>query len=428
MKLAPPSLCSGCHACVSICPRQCLEMKADQEGFLYPKLVNLNAIEKIDNKSDHIIPTPSESDISCNISSRKNSCTNCKLCTSVCPILKEQKCQIEALPLAYAAYNKEESVRLKSSSGGIFSLLAEKIISQGGVVFGATFGLNHRVEHRWVEKLEEISMFRTSKYVQSDIGNALIQAKAFLEQGRMVLFTGTPCEIGGLRSFLREKQYENLVTQDFICHGVPSPTVWQRYLSYQEDVFQSQITTTNFRDKSKGWDRNGLSLRFHNQQEYFKHNGEDLMMRAFGAKICLRPSCHQCTFKTISRISDITLADFWGIQSVCPEMDDNKGTSLVFLQSEVGTKVFESLSEQMVTKKVSVEDTVKYNPCMVTSVEPHKNRTRFFLQLEVKPFDRLVHRNIYSLKGHIYRSVKKNKCLYMIGKKAKGLLKRNRSS
>lgn len=236
--------CCGCHACVSVCAKHCITMQTDSEGFLYPVV-------------------------------DKDSCTDCGLCEKVCPVIHQSA---PVGPQAtYIAINRDEGIRLQSSSGGIFSLLAEKIISEGGVVFGARFDENWDVVHAWTDTIEGIAPFRSSKYVQSRIGNTYREARAFLQQGRKVLFSGTPCQIAGLKKYLR-KEYDNLLTVDFICHGVPSAGVWQRYLSELREELRAErgvgkntvplsmdelpvITGISFRDKTNGWKKIGFLLR-----------------------------------------------------------------------------------------------------------------------------------------------------------------------
>ena len=234
------SKCCGCNACVQICPKQCIQIQEDGEGFLYP-LVDVDM------------------------------CVDCKLCEKVCPIITPNEPQKPVK--VYAAKHKDDEIRLKSSSGGIFTLLAEQIIDEGGVVFGARFDEYWEVMHDYTETKEGLAVFRGSKYVQSRIGNTFQQAENFLKQGRKVMFTGTPCQIAGLRRFLR-KEYENLLAVDFVCHGVPSPKVWRMYLDEtlarqgigkntvlsHAMLRQKFIRSVEFRSKSTGWKKYSFAL------------------------------------------------------------------------------------------------------------------------------------------------------------------------
>ncbi len=350
--------CTGCHACSNICPQHCITMESDSEGFWYPKV----DMEK---------------------------CLDCGLCEKVCPIL--HKHEIKNEPQAYACYNKNVEVRMESSSGGVFTLLAEQVIADGGVVFGAGFNKKFEVEHGYVETKEDIEKFRGSKYVQSKIGETYKQVKDFLKSGRRVLFTGTLCQVGGLKSFLNQP-YENLLCLDIICHGVPSPDVWKKYVDYQENRVGSPTRRIAFRLKNEGWKRFSLSFLFKNNTEYRQTLDKDLYMKAFLKNVCLRPSCYACEFKTLHRESAITLADFWGIQNVLPEMDDDKGTSLVFVNSANGKSMFGQIKDKILYKEVNINKAVSYNLPAIKSVEANPEREKFFEELDVLPFDQLVNK------------------------------------
>lgn len=350
--------CTGCHACTNICPKKCIFMKDDNEGFLYP-IVDYNI------------------------------CIKCKRCVNVCPINNNIKSY--NTPIAYACYNKDENIRLNSSSGGIFSLLAEKMIDRGGVVFGAVFNDNFEVEHKYIETKENIELLRGSKYVQSKIGTSYRQVKDFLESGREVLFSGTPCQIAGLKNYL-VKAYSNLLTVDLICHGVPSPYVWQKYIKFRENKAGSEISKITFRNKKMGWKQYSVSFLFKNNTEYNKIYSNDLYMTAFLKNISLRPSCYNCRFKTLNRPSDITLADFWGVQNIFPEIDDDKGASLIFINSQLGEKIYSEILDNIVYKEVDILDAVKYNSAAIKSPLPHINREKFINDINIYTFDKLVNK------------------------------------
>ena len=335
--------CCGCRACAQICPKGCIKMCADNEGFLYPVI-------------------------------DEESCIQCGLCEKVCPVL-QNTVKKQEVPKAYAAYNLKEDVRLSSSSGGVFTLFAEYVLDQGGAVYGAAMD-NIKVKHIRVTDREGLELLRGSKYVQSDIGRTYIQAKTDLEAGQTVLFTGTPCQIEGLKAFLR-KDYDNLVTMDIICHGVPSPMVWEKYVALQEAFAGAPAERMNFRYKKYGWKAFAMQLEFSDKSEYVRRHGEDLFMKAFLYDLCLRPSCYQCSFKKINRVSDITVADFWEIEDICPEMDDDKGTSLVLIHSQRGSDLFGAVSEKMRYQTVDFAESTKYNPAMISSAAMPKHRDIF---------------------------------------------------
>lgn len=346
----------GCYACSNICPQRCISMESDIEGFCYPEV-------------DY------------------DKCIKCGLCIKVCPIIN--KTIIKNKPSAYACINNDEVVRLDSSSGGFFTLIAERVIDNGGIVFGAGFDKNFVVAHSWVKVKEELGKYRGSKYVQSKIGDTYSQARVFLKQGRQVLFTGTPCQIGGLKSYLQQ-DYDNLFCIDIICHGVPSPKVWQKYVSYRENCAGAMARRISFRRKNEGWKRFSVSFLFSNDTEYIQTLDSDLYMKAFLKNICLRPSCYACDFKTLHRESDITLADFWGIHNILPEMDDDKGTSLIFVNSVNGQSMLEKIKHRISYKEVEINQVVAYNSAVIKSAGYNQRRGGFFEELHEASFDKLV--------------------------------------
>lgn len=334
------SQCCGCEACRNICPRQCILMKEDNEGFLYPEV--------------HL-----------------SDCIDCGLCEKVCPILHPSK---ERMPIAvYAAKHRDDNIRLASSSGGVFTFIAEKVIDEGGVVFGARFNDQWEVIHDYVEIKEKLSCFRGSKYVQSRIGDTYKQVLLFLQSGRKVLFTGTSCQIAGLKLFLR-KEYDNLLTVDIICHGVPSPKVWKKYLNEITSIDGLQVTDISFRNKSKGWHNYFLSIKSNEKELSDIPVYSGIYSHLFLADLMLRPSCYSCPAKSGKSCSDITLGDFWGIENVCPEFDDDKGCSVVLLYNP---KV-KCLIEGMVVNNVVYNQAKQSNPSLEVSVNCPVNRNYFF--------------------------------------------------
>lgn len=371
--------CMGCHACSNICPQGCINMEGDSEGFWYPE-------------------------------TNYKKCIKCELCIKICPIINKVKVKNE--PRAYSCMNKDQPIRVESSSGGIFTAVAEEVINNSGVVFGAEFNDSFKVVHSYVETKEELSRLRGSKYVQSKIGDTYKQTKKFLDQGRKVLFTGTPCQIGGLKSYL-QKDYDNLFCIDIICHGVPSPKVWQKYISYRENCAESSARKIAFRCKDKGWKLFSVLFLFKNDMQYLETFDKDLFMKAFLKNVCLRPSCYACDFKTLHRQSDITLADFWGIQNVLPEMDDDKGTSLIFVNSNRGQTMLEEIKDKILYKEVDINQSVKYNSGAIKAVEYNSKRDSFFNELDQLPFNQLVKK--YCSDSTIVRIKRKGKSLiYMI--------------
>lgn len=360
--------CCGCSACVQVCPKQCISFQEDSEGFLYP-LVN------------------------------KEICIDCGLCEKVCPVINQAQ---EKEPLkVLAAKNPNEDIRLKSSSGGIFTQIAEKIIEEGGVVFGAKFNDSWEVVHDFTQNIEGLSNFRGSKYVQSIIGNNYIKVEEFLKEGRKVLFSGTPCQVAGLRLFIR-KEYQNLLMVDIVCHGVPSPLVWRRYLkeevasiATENSVFTAykpnKIEDIQFRDKVKGWKKFSFTLKQYATQGAEKNTvllsetlDKNIFMQGFLKDLYLRPSCHSCPSKSLKSGSDITLADYWGVQSILSQFDDDKGVSLILLNTAKGETLFNNL--KTINIQTTYENALKGNSAIIRSVLIPKHRSEFWESFDSKGF------------------------------------------
>ncbi len=288
---------------------------------------------------------------------------------------------------AYACFNLNKSEREKSSSGGVFIFLAKKVIEKNGVVFGARFDEHWKVIHDYAENMENVTAFLTSKYAQSSMRNMFCKAKGFLENNRLVLFSGTPCQIKGLKFYLG-KEYHNLLTVDFICHGVPSPKVWEEYL--KEKSNGKTIRAVNFRDKTEGWEKFSLKIEFEDGSVYRENKFQDLYMKGFLKDIYLRPSCYQCLDKGINRLSDITLADFWGIEHIKPEIFADRGISAVLIHSIYGEKIWEDkipsgeVASGMMIEEVEPESVIQYNLNMISSVKKPKERDYFFQKSDIK--------------------------------------------
>lgn len=356
--------CCGCEACRQVCPKQCIQLESDDEGFWYP-VVDLDI------------------------------CIRCNRCKEVCPFLtaytpKEPK-------QVYAAQALDLPLRMASSSGGIFTLLAEEIIRRGGVIFGARFDKDWGVLHDYTDTREGLPPFRGSKYVQSRIGNSYLHTKQFLKEGREVLFSGTPCQIRGLINYLG-REYDNLTTIDIVCHGVPSPRVWREYRTAllqsrdKKSDRNSHFTNISFRNKDQsGWrhyeftaemvasslNNNPEAIKLHTVHQL---NGSNLYMRGFLHNLYLRPSCYHCMVKGGRSLSDLTLGDYWGIERVCQALDDDKGTSLVLIHNERGRKLFNSVQCSRV--ETSYSGALAGNPSIEDSVVEPQARGAFFEQIQ----------------------------------------------
>lgn len=369
--------CCGCHACFEVCPTNCIEMQADSEGFLYPHV-------HVDN------------------------CINCHKCEKACPILN--KVSNHNTTRAFAVQNKDENVRLASSSGGMFTLLADYVIDNDGIVIGAAFDDNLELIHIATNNKSVISKLREAKYIQSKIADTFNIAKDCLEQGKLVLFTGTPCQISGLLNTLNHS-YDNLITQDIICHGVPSPKVWNEYVKHLNKKFHKEIINVQFRNKDSGWKSYSLKYTFSDGSDAISLASKDPYMLLFLNNLSLRPSCYACHFKGLDRPSDFTLADFWGIKNILPQIDDDKGTSLVFVNTEKGHRIFELLSEKNLHFEVDITEAVKYNTSAINSANEPTNRAQFMNQLSIQPFTNLSKKFVpkraaKSLLKHLIRKLK----------------------
>lgn len=377
--------CCGCTACYAICPKGAITMQEDSEGFKYP------AIDK-------------------------SKCIDCGLCCKVCPLDKKLE-NVIAPAASFACIAKYENFAKQSSSGGVFAILANMYIKEQAVIYGAAFDDNLNVCHIRADKKDELKSLYTSKYVQSDMGNAFRQVKGDLDNGKKVLFAGTPCQVAGLKSYL-QKDYLNLLSVDFICHGVPSPLVWQRYIIAMEKKLNNKITEISFRDKKDGWKNYYFKLSTANGDVFYEKHGENIYMKGFLKDLYLRPSCYDCKFKTLHRASDITLADFWGIEKIIPEINVEKGVSLCWASSEKGDTILDKALKQTIYEQVDLNEAIKHNPSAITSVKRHKNRNKFFEDISKSDID------IISLIEKYYdnRSLRK-RLSYKLRTKIKSLFK-----
>ena len=366
--------CCGCTACKNICPTKCIEMIRDDEGFYYP----------------HIDSTR---------------CINCSLCEKVCPIINSSK-KGDNILKSYAGYITNEEIRLKSSSGGIFSSLAEYVLSNYGVVYGAAFNKDFLVEHIRIDNIADLDKLRGSKYVQSQKKDIFIKVRDDLKNNVLVLFSGTACEISGLKAFL-QKDYINLITVDVLCHGVPSEKVWELYLNEYTD----EIKYINFRDKTDGWKAFDMKVLLNNKLIIINHD-KDKFMRFFLSNICLRPSCYDCKFKNLNRDSDITIGDAWGIENYLPNLDDDKGTSVIIVHSSKGELLLENIQNNLILQEHEIEQLLPPTADSRKSVIMHKKRTKFFKLLNkgscVNDLYKLIQPSLFTrIKNKIKRIFKK---------------------
>ncbi|MEE0109204.1 MAG: Coenzyme F420 hydrogenase/dehydrogenase, beta subunit C-terminal domain [Merdibacter sp.] len=355
-----PKYCTGCTACVSICPNNCIKMEKDKEGFVYPKI-------------------------------NKESCIECGLCEKVCPIINCYGHETDLMK-CYAIKNINYDERIKSSSGGMFSLIANDVINQFGKIYGAAYNNDFLVHHVCVNRKEDISLLQGAKYTQSELNNCFQKVKTDLINGDLVLFSGTPCQCAGLHSFLGKK-YNNLIMIDFVCHGVPSPKLWQFYIDYRskQENGGNRPISINMRSKKTGWSKYSYSTEFiYENKSTLVSNNCDLFMKSFIGNLCLRKSCMNCKNKGSNRYADLTLGDYWGIWNQYPEFDDNRGVSVVFIHSDKGHKILNRISEKCNMIPVSLNDAMKENRSYSFSSIPHKNRDAFLALVNDENFENTV--------------------------------------
>lgn len=343
------SNCCGCGACVQKCPKQCISLHEDKEGFLYPRV-------------------------------NTDTCVNCGLCEKVCPMLTpyESRKPLQVL----AAINNDKEIRMQSSSGGIFTLLAEKVINEGGVVFGARFDEDWQVTLDYTETIEGLAPFRGSKYVQARTGETYKQCENFLKDGRKVLYSGTPCQIAGLTHFLKRK-YDNLITVEIICHGTPSPKIWHEYLRtfIQEP---KEITYINFREKQIGGGYNYV-IKSGSKTLFDDAASKSLYSLGFIENYYVRPSCFYCKAKSGRSHADFTLGDCWGIETIDKGFDDGKGISVVCINTHKAITIAEELSLKSI--EIPLEILTKYNPCYNHSTKESLSRHYFWRKHDMLGFD-----------------------------------------
>ncbi len=306
-------------------------------------------------------------------------CISCSLCSKVCPVINAGASKP---PLkVYASKNRDEAVRSRSSSGGVFTPLAENIIDDGGVVFGVSFDENWNPVHSYTEVRDGLAAFRGSKYVQSRIGTSYTEVKDFLRSGRKVLFSGTSCQVAGLRHFLG-REYDNLFTVEVLCHGVPSPKVWQRYLTVRKREFgDAGVSDVCFRDKRHGWSGYEVAIAFDNGRAYVASHKKDPYFKGFMRNLYLRPSCYACKCKNGRSGSDIVIADYWCINKVLPEFNDNKGVSLILVNTDKGKAMLEGASAKIHCAETGYSKHLLKNSGFAEKAKQHGNRQRFFARL-----------------------------------------------
>lgn len=353
--------CCGCNACGDICGKHAIYFVTDNEGFWYPEV-------------------------------NKELCVDCGLCDKVCPIQnKANHVERYAEPNVFAAYTKDEAIRLDSTSGGIHSMLALKMYEKDAYVGGAVYNSDHTCSQIVDNNPERLPEIRSSKYLQSNAEGVYKEIRGLLKEGKNVFFCGCPCQIHALYNFLG-KEYENLVTCDFICRGVNSPKVFLKYMEMLERQYGAKAAEIKFKNKKWGWHNFSLRVNFENGKEYCRDRWHDLFFIGYlQAGNFTRPSCYECHFKGFPQKADLTLADFWGIEKIDQTMDQDKGTSLVMVNSDKGQALFDSIKEKIEWRQFTMDDAREGNPAMEGSLSSAKpNRETFFNDLDKIPFEKVA--------------------------------------
>ncbi len=372
--------CCGCSACANACPKSCIEMKPDEEGFLYPE---------VDTES----------------------CINCGLCDKICPIkTAEAVSQDNAVSDAFCLRAKSTDIVKDSTSGGFFTPLCEYVLNKNGVVFGAAYTESKKIEHISVscKNKEDVKLLRGSKYVQSNLCDSFTKVKELLKNGVTVVYSGTPCQIEGLLSFLRAP-YDNLITVDLICKGIPSPMLWEKYINYQEQKYKSEVEKVTFRKKTYGYHSGTMELVFKNGKVYHGSGRVDYMLKSYYKEICSRASCYECHFKTDHHKSDFTIFDCWSASKLVSGLkDDDFGYTNVFVNTEKGRKLLNELSDSYECYPIDLEKAIELDGVMVRrSAIPHKERKNYYKNLMETPFPEHINEFIpISKKDYIIENAK----------------------
>lgn len=371
--------CCGCEACRNICPKQCISMEV-KEGFYYPRV----CIDK---------------------------CINCNLCEKVCPVLHHKQRQFE-LQIGVAAYVNDDIIRYQSTSGGIAYILSREVVKDGGIAYGVVFDEEFKTVFSSARTIDELKKLQGSKYPQSVVGNIFQEIKKNVYNGRKVIFIGTPCQTYGLHNFLGQT-YDNLVLIDLICHGVPSPELWNVYLKelFPNDVIKNVV----FKNKEAGWKKWHVKIETE-KNTYTKERTNDYYMSSYLCGYNVRPSCFACHFKNSNRVSDITIADAWGLPEKDKELNDDKGLSSLIINTEKGKKLFYSITNNINYKFYSVEDLIRGNMAYQEAMTPNYFRKYFIKTLKKKGvLKTLKMYAITSPKGKVYGKV--SNCIWKIRRK-----------
>jgi len=346
IELIDNTQCTGCKVCGDICPVEAITYREGMDGFYYPHI----DFEK---------------------------CIECGLCYRKCPVVNECGVENKDVIKCFGAKSKDENTRYMSTSGGFFSELAIQWINNGGIIVGAEYDKDNQVIHTYETSVEGIEKLRQSKYVQSDTKDIYKKVKTFLEDGKKVLFSGTPCQVEGLMLFLG-KTYDNLITMDFVCCGICSPGIYNKYLSELEKKYKSKVKRVWFKNKQQGWRNIGTQIDFENGKKYFNIGSRDLFMLSFVTDaLSMRLSCEKCKYRKLPHNSDIMVGDFWGIEKVNSTFDDDKGLSAIMINSKRGLELFDEIKDKLEYFETNTRDISKGNFTIYKPKSINPNRDAF---------------------------------------------------
>lgn len=369
-------LCYGCTACYAACSLSAISMCEDKEGFKYPEVDNAK-------------------------------CVSCGACIKVCPALNRELTGKSTILKAYAMKHDSDEVLEKSASGGMFTALSDYVLSNGGSVYGAAFDENMVVRHMRAVSKDIRDKMRDSKYVQSDMGDMFLKVKQDLKNEQMVLFTGTPCQIDGLKNYLKS-DYENLICVDLICHGSPSPGLLKAHFEFINKKNKTRVVGYKFRSKRWTWNVHREIVFFENGKEYHSNAWSDLWQSIYYMRLAMRPSCHNCKYSNLDRAGDLTIADCRGIDEVLPDFGSEKGASLVFVNTPKGKKIFDEISKCAYIAEIDVEKVMQ--PPLRNPSTPNKYREAFWTAYHNGGYKKAVQSyfgKLYKLKYIVKKILKK---------------------
>lgn len=366
--------CSGCGLCEHLCPKNAITM-VEKDGFLYP---NVN----------------------------ENTCVYCGVCVKLCPVNSEKLTESNCIE-AFAVKHKDSNVIFNSSSGGIFTALSDKILENNGYIIGADFDDDMNLVHTTTSTTEGRDRMRGSKYIQSNTVGIYKAIRDLLNEDKPILFTGTPCQAAAVRKAFPNK--DNLYIVDIICHGVPSPEVWKKYVEFIEKKYKKKLTFFSFRNKSlSGWRKYSAKLTFDDKTEILHNDYTGSFIELFRYDVCLRPSCTECNFTSMNRQGDITIGDFWGIENTIPEISDNKGISAVMINTEKGKRLFEQIKDKINVYPTTQKDIAKKQPNLSVSSSYSNKASSFKQDLNNMPFEKILKKYTrVGLKRRIIDTIKK---------------------